>query len=85
MVKQPGLYSPMLGATSSQVFTQSPQKSQQNPEFTVWPVVTGAASCHNCCIDGCISPEYYEYHLVYGTKLIHLRSIVFLLELTGIH
>jgi hypothetical protein len=28
MVKQPGLFSPKFGATSSHVFTQSPQKSQ---------------------------------------------------------
>jgi hypothetical protein len=52
MVKQLGLFSPKFGATSSYVFTQSPQKSQQNPEFTVWPVGTGASRYHNCCIDG---------------------------------
>jgi hypothetical protein len=46
MVKQPGLFSPKFEATSSHVFTQSPQKWQQNPEFTVWPVGTGASRYH---------------------------------------
>jgi hypothetical protein len=59
MVKQPGLFSPKVGATSLQIFMQSPQKSQWNPEFTVWPVGTGASRYHNYCIDGGTSPEYF--------------------------
>jgi hypothetical protein len=35
-----------------------------NPEFTVWPVWTGASRYHNCCIDGGTSPEYFGYHLI---------------------
>jgi hypothetical protein len=31
MVKQPGLFSPKFGATSSQVFTQSPQNVAVEP------------------------------------------------------
>jgi hypothetical protein len=38
--------------------------SQWNPEFTVWPVGTGASHYHNCCIDGGSSPETFGYHLV---------------------
>jgi hypothetical protein len=63
MAKQPGLFSPKFRATSSNAFTQSPQKSQLNPEFTVWPFGTGASRYHNCCIDRGTSPEYLGYHL----------------------
>jgi hypothetical protein len=59
MVKQTGLFSPKFGATSSHGFTQLSQKSQFNPEFAVWPVVTGASGYHNCCIDGGTSQEYF--------------------------
>jgi hypothetical protein len=38
--------------------------SQQNSEFTVWPVGTGASHYHNCCIGGGTSPEYVGYYLV---------------------
>jgi hypothetical protein len=62
MVKQPGLFSPKLGETSSHDFTQSLQKSQYNPEFTILPAGTGASRCHNRCIDGGTSPEYFGYH-----------------------
>jgi hypothetical protein len=58
MMKQPGLFSPTFGATSSHVFTQSPQ----NSEFTVWPVGTGASRYHNC-IDGGTIQEYFGYHV----------------------
>jgi hypothetical protein len=64
MVKQPGLFSPKFGATSSHVLTKSPQKSQENPESTFWPVSTGASRYHNCCIDGENSSEYFGCHLV---------------------
>jgi len=37
MVKQPGLFSPKLGATSSHVFTQSLQNFAVEAEFTFWP------------------------------------------------
>ena len=41
MVKQPGLFSPKLGATSSHFFSRSLRKtSQYHPEFTVCPVGT---------------------------------------------
>jgi hypothetical protein len=47
-------------------FPRSRRKtSQYNPEFTAWPVGTGASRYHNCCIDGGTSPEYFGYHLVY--------------------
>jgi hypothetical protein len=36
MVKQPGLFSTKFGATSSHVFTQSPQN------VAVWPVATNS-------------------------------------------
>jgi hypothetical protein len=62
MVEQPGLFSPQFKATSSHVFTQSLQKSQQNPESTVWSVRTGAWRYLNCCIDGGTIPEYCGYH-----------------------
>jgi hypothetical protein len=55
MVKQPGLFSPKFGATSSHVFTQS----QYSQEFTFWPVGTGASRYHNFCIDGGTSSEYF--------------------------
>jgi hypothetical protein len=63
MVKQPVLFSPKVGATSSHVFTQS------NPEFTVWPVWTGASRYHNCCMDGGTSPDYFGFHLVLDNVL----------------
>jgi hypothetical protein len=66
MVKQPGLFSPKFGATSSHVFTQSPQNVAVETEFTVWPVGTGASCYHNCYIDGGTNPEYFGYHLVIG-------------------
>jgi hypothetical protein len=49
MVKQPDLFSPKFGATSSYVFTQSR---------------TGASRYHNCCIDGGTRLEYFGYYLV---------------------
>jgi hypothetical protein len=55
MVKQPGLFSPKFGATSSHVCTQSPQNVAVEPSASLY---------HNCCIDGGTSPEYFEYHLV---------------------
>jgi hypothetical protein len=47
MVMQPDLFSPKFVATSSQVFTQSSQNFEVHPEFTVWPVRTGASCHHN--------------------------------------
>ena len=35
MVKQPGLFSPKFGATSSHVFTQSPQNVAAEPEIHI--------------------------------------------------
>jgi hypothetical protein len=52
IVKQPGLFSPKFGVTSSHVFTQSPQKVAVEPEIhslTCWDT----------------SPEYFGYHLLY--------------------
>jgi hypothetical protein len=69
MVKQPGLFLPKFGATSSHVFTQSQQKSQYSPEFTFWPVGTGALRYHNFCIDGGTSSEYFGYHVVHITEV----------------
>jgi hypothetical protein len=64
MVKQPGLFSPKFGATSSYVFTQSPQN------FAIEPGIHSLA-CGNRCfalpqllLDGGTSPECFGYHLV---------------------
>jgi hypothetical protein len=60
MVKQPGLFWLMFGATSLHVSTQSPQKRRSRTQNSiVWPVDTGASRYHSCCIDGGISPEYF--------------------------
>jgi hypothetical protein len=29
---------------------------------------TGALRCHNCCLDGDTSPEYFGYHHVYESR-----------------
>jgi hypothetical protein len=50
------------------------QSSQQNPEFAVWPVGTGASRYHNCCIDGSASPEYF------GSHFCHVRNRCFLFQ-----
>jgi hypothetical protein len=70
MVKQPGLFSPKFGARSSHLFTQSPQNVLVEPEFTVWPVGTGASRYHNCRIDGGTSQEYFGYHLILNCNKI---------------
>jgi hypothetical protein len=62
MVKQPGLFSPKFGATSSHISTQSSQNVAV--EFTVWPAGSNSLCYHNCCIDGGNSPQYFGYHLV---------------------
>jgi hypothetical protein len=64
MVKQQGLFSPKFGATSSQVFTQSPQNLAVEPGIYIWPVGTGASRYHHCCIDSGTSPKYSGYHLI---------------------
>jgi hypothetical protein len=73
MVKQPGLFSPKFGATSSHIFMQLPQNVAVEPKFTVWPVRTGALRYHNCCIDGGTSPEYFGHYLVlHGLKIVNV-------------
>jgi hypothetical protein len=65
MVKQSGLFSPTFGATSSHVFTQSPQNVAVEPGIYSWSVGTGVLRYHNFCIDGGTSQEYFGYHLVH--------------------
>jgi hypothetical protein len=74
MMKQPGLFSPKFGATSSHVFTQSPQNVAGEPEFTICDIGNGALRYHNFCIDGDTSPEYYGYHLVILLKVQELSG-----------
>jgi hypothetical protein len=64
MVKQPGLLLPIFGATSSHVFTQSPQNVAVEPGILILTLWDRASRYHNCCIDGGTNPEYFEYHLV---------------------
>jgi hypothetical protein len=57
-------------------FPRSRRKtSQQNPEFTFWPVLTGASRNHNCSIDGVTSSEYFGIHFVSAYKLATLTFI----------
>jgi hypothetical protein len=65
VVKQPCLFLPKFGATSSHVFLQSQKNVAVEPKFTVWPVGNGASRYYDCCIDGCTSQEYLGYHLVH--------------------
>jgi hypothetical protein len=43
--------------------------SQQKPEFTVWPVGTGASRYHNYCTDGSTSAKHFGYHLVTSNNI----------------
>jgi hypothetical protein len=40
-----------------------------NPDFTVWPVETGASRCNNFCIDGGFTPKCFGYHLVHAMQV----------------
>jgi hypothetical protein len=65
MLKYPGLVSPKFGATSSQDFTQSPQKLRSRIRKSRFlPDGTGASRYHNCCVNGGIIPEYFGFHHV---------------------
>jgi hypothetical protein len=59
MVKQPGLFSPMFGATSSHVFhavTANRRSRIRNSQFGSFGI--GTSCYHNCCmlVDGGTSP-----------------------------
>jgi hypothetical protein len=59
MVKQPDLFSPKFGATSSHVFTQSPQKPRsitRNSQFGLLGPVLRATTVRNI-LDGTSSTE----------------------------
>jgi hypothetical protein len=76
MVKQPGSFSPKVGAMSPHVFTQSPKSVAVEPGIHTLAFETGASRYHDCCIDGGTSPEYFEYHLVQLTlsNVLHTNS-----------
>jgi hypothetical protein len=65
MVKQPDLYSPKFGATSSHIFTQSPQNFAVEPGIQRLAFGTGASRYRNCCIDSGTSLEYLGYTLLH--------------------
>jgi hypothetical protein len=76
MVKQPGLFSPKFGATSSHVFTPfAAKRRSRSPEFTVWPVGTNFLCYHNCCIDGGTSPGYFFIILRMEVYCLPLRRL----------
>jgi hypothetical protein len=51
MVKQPSLFLPKFGATSSHVFKQSPQNFAVKPGIHgLAPFRTNCLFCHKCCM-----------------------------------
>jgi hypothetical protein len=64
MVKQSGLFSRKFGATSSHVFTQSPQNVAVEVGLHSLVFGTGASRYLKCCINGGTRPEYFGYQLV---------------------
>jgi hypothetical protein len=86
MGKQPGLFSPKFGATSSHVLTQSPQ----NIAVHVEPGISSLACwdnflCyHTCCKDGGISPEYFGYHLATFVSAQHGTALCLVLHITSV-
>jgi hypothetical protein len=68
MVKQPGLFSPKFGATSSNLFTQSSQNFAVDPGIHIR---AGVSRYHNCCIDGGFGSEYFGYYFVYKYSGCH--------------
>jgi hypothetical protein len=64
MVKKPGMFSPKFGATSSHVFTQSPQNVAVEPGIHSLACWDRCFALPQMLIDGGTSPEYFGYHLV---------------------
>jgi hypothetical protein len=57
MVKQPGLFSPKFGATSSRVFMQLPQNFAVEPGIHSLACWDRCFALQTCCRDGGTSPN----------------------------
>jgi hypothetical protein len=71
MLKQLYLFSTSSGRGLRTFSCILRKTSQWNPEFTGWPVGTGASRYLNCCIDRGTSPEYFGYHPVHTTEIAY--------------